>query len=58
MRPLIARCHLDLGRLHRRTGEGKKAQEHVETASALYRDLDMPFWLEQAEVEAEAEAEE
>lgn len=53
MRPLIARCHLDLGRLHRRAGAEQKAKEHLSTATALYRDLDMPFWLEQAEAEAE-----
>jgi tetratricopeptide (TPR) repeat protein len=51
MRPLTARCHLDLGRLHRRAGDGRQANEHVATATALYRDLDMPFWLEQAEAE-------
>ena len=33
MRPLVAHCHLGLGKLYRRTGDGAKAQEHLTTAS-------------------------
>ncbi len=51
MRPLLAHCHLGLGRLYRRTGDGPKAQEHLTTATAMYREMDMRFWLEQAEAE-------
>ena len=51
MRPLVAHCHLGLGRLHRRTGARERAAEHLTTAVALYREMDMPFWLEQAEAE-------
>jgi tetratricopeptide (TPR) repeat protein len=51
MRPLVAHCHLGLGKLYRRTGARKQAQEHVATATTMYREMDMPFWLEQAEVE-------
>jgi hypothetical protein len=46
-RPLIAHCHLSLGKLYRRTG----AREHIATATTMYREMNMPFWLEQAEVE-------
>jgi hypothetical protein len=46
--PLIAHCHLDLGQLHRRTGEGPEASEHLTTAIAMYREMDMRFWPEQA----------
>ena len=49
MRPLIAHCHLGLGKLYRRTGDHVKAHEHLMTASAMYREMDMGFWLEKAE---------
>jgi class 3 adenylate cyclase/tetratricopeptide (TPR) repeat protein len=49
MRPLIAHCHLGLGKLYRRTGKGDEAGEHLTTATAMYREMDMRFWLEQAE---------
>ena len=52
MRPLIAHCHLGLGKLYRRTGTFELAQEHLGMATTLYREMDMRFWLEQAEVEA------
>jgi hypothetical protein len=48
VRPLVAHCHLDLGQLHRRTGEGPEASEHLTTAIAMYREMDMRFWPEQA----------
>ena len=49
MRPLVAHCHLGLGKLYRRTGDGAKAHEHLTTASAMYREMDMAFWLAQSE---------
>jgi hypothetical protein len=49
MRPLVAHCHLGLGKLYRRTGTREQAQEHVATATTLYRDMGMTYWLEQAE---------
>jgi hypothetical protein len=51
MRPLVAHCHLGLGKLYRRTGTRQEAQEHLPTATAMYREMDMRFWLEQAEGE-------
>ena len=51
MRPLAARCHLGLGTLYRRTGKRQEAQEHLGTAITMYREMDMPFWLEPAEAE-------
>jgi class 3 adenylate cyclase/tetratricopeptide (TPR) repeat protein len=51
MRPLVAHCHRGLGRLYRRIGERQKAEEQVAIALAMYRDMDMGFWLEKAEVE-------
>ena len=49
MRPLVAHCHLGLGKLYRRTGDQAKAEEHLTTAKAMYREMDMGFWLEKAE---------
>ena len=46
MRPLVAHCRLGLGKLYRRTGDRAKAAEHLMTASAMYREMDMGFWLE------------
>jgi hypothetical protein len=37
--------------LCRRTGRREQAQEHVATATSMYRDMGMTFWLEQAEAE-------
>ncbi len=48
MRPLVAHCHLGLGRLSRRTGKREQAHEHLTTAAAMYREMGMGFWLEQA----------
>jgi class 3 adenylate cyclase/tetratricopeptide (TPR) repeat protein len=50
-RPVIAHCHLGLGKLYRRMGNRQEAQEHLETATTMYRDMDMRFYLEQAEAE-------
>ena len=49
MRPLVAHCHLGLGKLHRRTGDAAKSQEHLTAASAMYREMAMQFWLTRAE---------
>jgi class 3 adenylate cyclase/tetratricopeptide (TPR) repeat protein len=49
MRPLLAHCHLGLGNLCRGTGKQAKAEEHLATATAMYREMDMRFWLANAE---------
>jgi tetratricopeptide (TPR) repeat protein len=51
MRPLVAHCYLGLGKLFRRTGEHEQAREHLTTASSMYRDMGMTYWLEKAEAE-------
>jgi tetratricopeptide (TPR) repeat protein len=51
MHPEVAHCHLGLGKLYRRTGKRQEAQEHLTTATTMYREMDMRFWLEQAEAE-------
>ena len=54
MRPLIGHCHLGLGRLHRRIGRQGEGDGHIGDAVSIFRDLDMPFWAEQARAHAEA----
>ncbi|TMB94569.1 MAG: tetratricopeptide repeat protein [Chloroflexi bacterium] len=54
MRPLVAHCHLGLGKLYRRTGKREQAQEHLATAMTMYAKMDMRFWLEKAEAELQA----
>jgi hypothetical protein len=51
MRPLVAHCHLGLGKLYRRTGDRAKAEEHLSTTRSMYREMDMGFWLEKADAE-------
>jgi class 3 adenylate cyclase/tetratricopeptide (TPR) repeat protein len=52
IRPLLARCHLDLGRLYRQTGKHQIAREHLAAAVMLYRDMHMRAGLEAAERES------
>jgi tetratricopeptide (TPR) repeat protein len=51
MRPLVAHCHLGLGKLSRRIGERQQAEEHLRFALTMYREMDIRFWPEQAEAE-------
>jgi tetratricopeptide (TPR) repeat protein len=41
LRPLVAHCHLGLGRLYRRTGKREPARAHLDTATAMYRETKM-----------------
>ena len=57
--PLAHRAHgpasrscLAAGKLYRRTGKDEQAEEHLTIATTMYREMDMRFWLEQAEVES------
>jgi tetratricopeptide (TPR) repeat protein len=52
MRPLAAHCYLGLAKLYRRTGKPHQAQEHLTTATRMYRDMGMQLWLENAQREA------
>ena len=51
MRPLLAHCHLGLGKLYRRVGKREQANEHLTTATTMFRDMDMRLWLDQAEAD-------
>jgi tetratricopeptide (TPR) repeat protein len=54
MRPSAAHCHLGLGELYRRAGDGVNAREHLTTAATMYREMDMGFWLAKAEAGLES----
>jgi tetratricopeptide (TPR) repeat protein len=43
MRPLVARCHLGLGKLFRHIGQPERARQHLTTATAMFLEMDMPF---------------
>jgi len=47
--PLVAHCHLGLGKLYRRTGQHEQAQEHLSTATTMYGEMGMTYWLEVVE---------
>jgi class 3 adenylate cyclase/tetratricopeptide (TPR) repeat protein len=49
MRPLVAHCHLGLGKLYRRTGKSEQATEHLTIAAAMYGEMGMTYWLEKLE---------
>jgi MalT-like TPR region len=49
MRPLQAHCHRGLGTLYAKISRREPAHVELSTAIALYRAMDMTFWLPQAE---------
>jgi class 3 adenylate cyclase/tetratricopeptide (TPR) repeat protein len=51
MRPLAAHCHLGLARVYRRSGKKDQAREKRTTATAMYGEMHMAYWLEEAEAE-------
>ncbi|HEX9867392.1 MAG TPA: hypothetical protein VGC99_02150, partial [Candidatus Tectomicrobia bacterium] len=49
MRPLVAHCHRGLGTLYATLDRREQAHVELAAAIALYRAMDMTFWLPQAE---------
>jgi tetratricopeptide (TPR) repeat protein len=49
MRPLQAHCHRGLGTLYAKIGQVEQARTELSAAIALYRAMEMTFWLPQAE---------
>jgi tetratricopeptide (TPR) repeat protein len=45
MRPLQAHCHRGLGTLYAATGQQEQARSALTTGIAMYRSMDMTFWL-------------
>jgi tetratricopeptide (TPR) repeat protein len=54
LRPLLARCHLGLGRLYRNIGDRERARLKLTTAADMLHAMDMRIWREQAEAERAA----
>jgi hypothetical protein len=52
MRPLVAHCHMGLGKLYRRLATRHHAMEHLAIAPGEYRGMEMRLWAEE-QVEAE-----
>jgi hypothetical protein len=48
MRPLVARCQLELGRLAEMTGDRDAGRAEIARAAATFRELAMPYWVAQA----------
>jgi hypothetical protein len=46
--------HLGPGKLYRRTDKREQAQEHLATATTMYREMGMTYWHEKAEAEVRA----
>jgi class 3 adenylate cyclase/tetratricopeptide (TPR) repeat protein len=51
MRPLMARCHLGLSAVWNRAAKPQQADEHLEAARELFRDMGMRWPPQQADVE-------
>ena len=51
MRPLIAHCHVGLGKLYRRSGDLRLAIEHLTNGVSMMREMEMGLWLERVEAE-------
>ena len=45
MRPVLALCHLGLGKLYRSRGQRLGAEEHLGAAFSLFAEMDMRLWL-------------
>jgi hypothetical protein len=54
LRPLQAHCHLGLGKLYRRIGRPDQARAELATAVVMLREMEMAFWLPEAERELAA----
>ena len=50
-RPWLARRDLGFGTFYRRTGRWQEAEGHLRRAAAMFSEMGMGHWLEQAEAE-------
>src|SRR5262249_36154310 len=51
MLPPAAPCPLAPGTPSRRTGKHEQVREHLATATTMYREMEMTYWVEKAEAE-------
>ena len=54
MRPLVAHCHFGLAKFYRQSNQREQARENLTTATSMYREMGMQFWLGQAKMEMRA----
>ena len=54
MQPLVAHCHLGLGRLYRNAGKPHEAHAYLIRAKAMFREMAMSCWRDEAESELQA----
>jgi hypothetical protein len=47
----LTRTKLSPRQVYRRTDKREQVQEHLGTATTMYRDMGMTYWLEKAEAE-------
>ncbi len=51
MRPLMAHCHRGLGEVHMQKDQLEQARAQLSISIDMYRDMEITFWLPQAEIE-------
>jgi tetratricopeptide (TPR) repeat protein len=49
MTPLVAHCHLGLGRCYARDGRSRESRDELFAARKMYREMGMPYWVEQTD---------
>jgi len=49
MRPLVAHCHLGLGKLHRSKDQRELAHHHLTTATKMFAEMNMASWRDKTE---------
>ena len=52
MRPIVTHCHLGLGKLYRHTGKGEQTQKHLITATTMYQNMGVTYWVREAEAQS------
>jgi hypothetical protein len=51
MRPLVAHCHLGLGKLSRHTDSHARWKEHLGIAATMYREMRMSHFIDKVQAE-------
>jgi hypothetical protein len=49
MAPLVAHCHLGLGRCYAQHGRSRESRDELFAARKMYRAMAMPYWIEQTD---------
>jgi tetratricopeptide (TPR) repeat protein len=54
LRPEAAQCHAELAKLYRRVGKRIESDAHITTATTMYREMGMTYWLARTNQEMES----